>query len=82
MSFNNKNTERDSFWKSPMLKQGEYDVWASEMEAHVMSVDAQCWKLIKGGDEKIVIIMGDKEIAKPLVDYKEPDFKFVEFSKP
>ena len=61
-----------------MLKVGEYDVWASEMEAHVMSIDSQCWKIIKGGDEKITVIVEGKEETKPLSSYKEDDFKVAE----
>ena len=56
-----------------MLKPGEYDVWASKIEAHVMSIDAQCWKIILEGDEKIIEIMARKEEAKPLASYKEED---------
>ena len=40
MSNNTNTNERDSYWKSPLFKQGEYDVWATEMNAHVMSIDA------------------------------------------
>ena len=61
-----------------MLKIGEYNVWASEMETHVMSIDAQCQKIILGGDEKITKIVAGKEKAKPLASYKEEDFKVVE----
>ena len=39
-SGSNGGNERDSFWNSLMLKMGEYDIWASEMEAHVISIDA------------------------------------------
>ena len=61
-----------------MLKQGEYDVWATEMNAHVMSIDAQCWKIIMVGDEKISMKVGEKEIEKPLASYEEVDFKVTE----
>ena len=30
-----------SFWKSPILKRGEYDKWIKKMETHVRSVDPQ-----------------------------------------
>ena len=29
----------DSFWKSPILKKGEYDIWVHQMKIHVNSVD-------------------------------------------
>ena len=61
-----------------MLKQGEYDVWAYGIEAHVMSVDPECWQIIQGGDKKLVIIVDDKEEAKPLSTYTEADFKRAE----
>ena len=48
------------------------------MEAHVMSIDAQRWKIILGEDEKITEIMAGKEEAKPLTSYKEEDFKVAE----
>ena len=57
---------------------GEYDVLAFEMKAHVMSIDAQCWKIIQGGDETITILVEGKEEAKPLASYKEDDFKVAE----
>ena len=31
----------DSFWRSPILKKGEYDIWVHQMKIHVNSVDAQ-----------------------------------------
>ena len=61
-----------------MLKMGEYDVWAIEMEAHVMSIDAQCQKIIKGGDEKITVLVDGKEEGNPLSTYKKDDFKHEE----
>ena len=74
----NQNNERDSYWKSHMLKKGEYDIWASEMATHVMSIDAQCWIIIMVGDEKINIKVGEKIEEKPLALYEEADFKIVE----
>ena len=32
----------DSFWRSPILKKGEYDIWVHQMKIHVNLVDAQC----------------------------------------
>ena len=48
------------------------------MEAHVISIDAQCWKIIIRGDEKITEIVARKEEAKSLALYKEEDFKVAE----
>ena len=39
-----------SFWKSPILKRGEYGKWIKNMETHVRSVDPQLWRIIKNGD--------------------------------
>ena len=77
MSNNNNTNERDSYWKSPLLKQGEYDVLAMEMNAHVISIDAQCWRIFMCGDEKINMNVAEKEVEKPLASYKEADFKVV-----
>ena len=63
MSNNTNTNERDSYWKSPLLK---YDVWATEMNAHVMSIDVHCWKIIMVGDDKINMNVGEKEVEKPL----------------
>ena len=30
----------DSFWRSPVLKKGEYDIWVHQMKIHINSVDA------------------------------------------
>ena len=54
MSSSNTNIERESFWKSPILKSGEYDLWAQEMQTHVRSIDGECWKIITEGDLKIL----------------------------
>ena len=53
MSSTNNTRERDSYWKSPLLKKGEYDVWASEMQTHIMVVDGEYWKLIMKGLHKL-----------------------------
>ena len=67
--------ERDSYWKSPLLKKGKYDVWASEMQTHIMVVDGECWKLIMKGPHKIEVV--DK---KPLSieDFTKADYKKAE----
>ena len=43
-----------------------------------MFVDPECWHIIQGGDKKLVIIVDDKEEAKPLSTYIEADFKRAE----
>ena len=40
-----------------------------------MSIEAQCWKIIIGGDKKITMIIVGKEEAKPLASYIEEDYK-------
>ncbi len=61
-----------SFWKSPILKRGEYDKWIKKMETHVRSVDPQLWRIIKNGD--IPIVDGNGTVV-PEADYDENDFK-------
>ena len=58
-----------------MLKKGEYYVWASEIQTHIMAVDGECWKLIMKGPHKFET--ADK---KPLSieDYTEADYKKAE----
>ena len=61
-----------SFWKSPILKRGEYDKWIKNMETHVRSVDPQLWRIIKNGD--IPITDGNGNVI-PENNYNENDFK-------
>ena len=53
------NNERESFWKSPILKSREYDLWAQEMQTLVRSIDGECWKIITEGD--LVVTMADSK---------------------
>ena len=48
------------------------------MTAHVISISEQCWKIIKLGDEKIRMKVGEKTEVKPLAMYEKADFKFAE----
>ena len=75
MSSPNNTGERDSYWKSHMLKKGEYDVWASEMQTHIMAVDGECCKLIMKGPHKL-----EPAYKKHLFieEYIEADYKKAE----
>ena len=53
MSSSKNNNERESYWKSPILKAGEYDLWAREFETHVRSIDGELWKIITFGDLQV-----------------------------
>ena len=53
MSTSKSNIERESYWKSPILKVGEYDLWAQEFETHVRSIDGELWKIITSGDLQV-----------------------------
>ena len=50
MSTSKNNNKRESFWKSPILKAGEYDLWAQEFETHVRSIDRELQKIITTRD--------------------------------
>ena len=45
-----RNYEKEGSWRSPLLKNGEYDRWVSEMKSFIISMDAECWNIIKKGD--------------------------------
>ena len=61
-----------SFWKSPLLKRGEYDKWIKKMETHIRSVDPQLWRIIKNGD---IPITDGNEVIVPEDNYDENDHK-------
>ena len=65
----------DSFWWSPILKKGEYDIWVHQMKIHVNSVDAQCWKIITQGDQRLENSNGDPIVEK---DWDEAEYKKIE----
>ena len=78
MTTTNNNNERDSYLKFSLLKKGKYDVWASEMAAHDLSINGQGWRIIMVGDEKINMKVGEKREENPLALYEEADFKVLE----
>ena len=53
MSSSKNNNERESYWKSPILIDGEYDLWSREFETHVRSIDGEIWKIITSGDLQV-----------------------------
>ena len=65
----------DSFWKSSILKKGEYDVWVHQMKIHVNSVDAQCWKIITQGDQ---LLLDDKGAPISEDKWDEAEYKKIE----
>ena len=58
MSSSKNTNERESFWKSPILKAEEYDLWAHEFETHVRSIDGELWKIIISGDLAVTKVDG------------------------
>ena len=50
MSTSKNNNKKESFWKSPILKAGEYDLWAQKFETHVRSIDGELWRIVTTGD--------------------------------
>ena len=64
--------ERESFWRSPLLKQGEYDLWALEMATHVRSIDDVCWKIITEG---YLTILDAKDEPLTFNLYTKDDYK-------
>ena len=65
----------DSFWRSPILKKGEYDIWVHQMKIHVNSVDAQCQKIITQGDQLLTNSKGDLINEE---DWDEAEYKKIE----
>ena len=65
----------DAFWKSPILKKGEYDIWVHQMKIHVNSVDAQCWKIITQGDQ--LLLDKDNKLI-PEANWDEAEYKKIE----
>ena len=45
-----RNYDNEGFWKPHLLKNGEYDRWVHEMKFFIISIKAECWKIIKKGD--------------------------------
>ncbi|CAM8999266.1 unnamed protein product [Rhodiola kirilowii] len=70
-------TMNDSFWKSPMLKPGDYRWWAEQFEAHTCSLDGQLWQVIEQGAEKIPNTT-DPTKEKDRKDYTDADYKILE----
>ena len=59
-----------------MLNSGEYDLWVPEMKSYIISMDAECWKIIKKGD---YLHLDEKKEAKEVEDFSEAELK--EFEK-
>ena len=62
MSTSKNTNERESFWKSPILKAREYNLWAQGFQTHVRSIDGELWKIIINGDLPVTQV-NNKPIA-------------------
>ena len=56
-----------------MLKNGEYDRWVPEMKSFIISMDAECWKIIKKGDYQHMD--ATKQVPLEIEDLKEAQLK-------
>ena len=65
----------DLFWRSPILKKGEYDIWVHQMKIHVSLVDGQCWKIITQGDQ---LLLDDKGAPISEDKWDEAEYKKIE----
>ena len=61
-----------------MLKRGEYDVWASEMKVHIMSIDVECWRIKIDIDVMFEKTIDAKVVLLELKEYIEECLKKVE----
>ena len=59
-----------------MLKNGDYDRWVPEMKSFIISMDAECWKIIKKGDYQH--IDATKQIPLEIEDLNEVQLKELE----
>ena len=53
-----------------MLKSEEYDRWVPEMKSYIISMDAECWKIIKKGD---YLHLDEKKKVKEVEDLSEAE---------
>ncbi|CAM8986586.1 unnamed protein product [Rhodiola kirilowii] len=70
----------DSFWKPPLLKQGQFDWWKDQFEAHICSLDGQLWRIFETGPLPIPLDITDpaKPVEKAKDKYTDEDYKCLE----
>ena len=71
-----KNMENEGSWRPLVLKSGEYDRWVFEIKSYIMSMDVECWKVIKKFD---YLHLDEKKEAREIRDLSEAELK--EFEK-
>ena len=82
MSTSKNNNEMESYWKSPILKAGEYDLWSQELETHVRSIDGELWKNITMGDLQVTQNNGKPVVFTPFTaEYLGKDEKNIKALK-
>ncbi|GJW59641.1 hypothetical protein Tco_0108976, partial [Tanacetum coccineum] len=53
--------------KLPILKKGEYDIWAMKMEHYLAYTDYPIWEVIQNGNEEIVARERERKSRTPLL---------------
>ena len=58
------------------MKNGEYDIWVPRMKSFIISMDAECWKIIKKGDYQHMD--ATKQVPLEIEDLSEAQLKELE----
>ncbi|GJR43937.1 ribonuclease H-like domain-containing protein [Tanacetum coccineum] len=64
--------------KLPILKKGEYDIWAMEMDHYLEYIDNKVWKVIQNGNSKKRISTGKDGIVRILSPVTAAEIQAVE----
>ena len=59
-----------------MLKNGEYDRWVPEMKSFIISMDTECWKIIKKRDYQHMD--ATKQVPLEIEDLRKAQLKELE----